>query len=1383
MQKYLLFFMMLSFCICAISVSAQEIGRTMFPLSADAGGTEYIREWLVLGPFFPGDLNTDFLLHVDGEANTNPKEGEIISTPDGRSLTWKRYESRKNTVDLLNAVGNHENAAAYAFCILKSDAEGKARFYAGSDDGIAVWINGRMAHRHTTARVLIPDRDMFAAPLKTGDNRCLVKISQGSEAWGFTLRADMSPANPAVLSGKVTDEAGQPASNVAVYLEQDWEEVARTRTDDSGNYRLEIFPVRGSYDLYVTKGESGDLRLGIPLREGQRLSMNLTLTGAVKIQGTALMLDDRTPHVAVVVQAVVTRRGDPSPQPVATALTDENGRYQLVNLKPGWYQLRCQVLGGYVYYRATGDALRVMRYAEETSVVEEDAGESLYIRGRKTLENIDFRFAPFKKGTWKSYKYFDGLADNDVHVVHQDADGNMWFGTQSGGVSRYDGKEFVNFTTKDGLAHNNVWAIHEDPDGTLWFGTAGGVSRYNGKAFINYTTEDGLAHNYVTAIHRDPDGTMWFGTGWLDIDGGGVSRYDGKEFVNFTTDNGLAHNRVFSIYHAYDDAIWFGTASGISRYDGRKFENIRTEGGMMENVVLAIQGDSNSAIWLGTLGGGVFRYDGRKFLNFTTKDGLPHNVVFDIYRDPNGILWFGTGAWGTEGGGVSRYDGKTFVNFTIQDGLTSNYLYSICGAADGTIWFGTDMGGVSRYDEKGLLNFTIQDGLVDNGINVVHRVPDGTLWFGTNNGVSRYDGREFVRLDAKGGLLDIPVRSICGDSHGNLWFGTQGNGILRYDGKSFRDFTEEDGLADKWIWSIYHSSDSAIWSGSWFSGAFRYDGEKFENFRKRDGLADNVIHDIQQDVDGNLWFGTRHGGVSRYDGNEFKNFTEEDGLTNNWVSTIYCAPDGDVWFGTYGGGVSHYDGKVFTSFTSEDGLAGNVVEAIYSFPDDVVWFGTKGGGISRYDGTTWTSLDTRDGLAGNSVWSIQQDEEGYFWFGTLDGGVTRYRRSTTPPKVRIVSVQTRKQVYTELESIPPINSGIDITIQCGAIDFKTVPEKRQYRYRLKGLDSDWRKPIKSAQFEWTPEEPDTYTFEVQAIDRDLNYSEPASVSIVISALPFYRTGAFLIVLIFIAGGSLCCVVILWIHRQQSARAERIRLQNELDDAHNMQTRLLPENTPAVAGIDIAGVCKPAREVSGDFFDYLSLVGERTGIAIADVTGKGLKGAMNAVLANGMLHEVAKNGISCGGILSALNADLYPRMEKQMFTSLGLAVLERDTRTLYWANAAQPYPIVRRGEKVFEIKSDGELPLGMAKNVTYHDWEMDLQTGDIVIFYTDGIIEAENRVGEMYGVRRLERFIMSMDPVRSAHEIIEHIMNDVENFVGAAEQYDDMTIVVVKKLAL
>ena len=132
--------------------------------------------------------------------------------------------------------------------------------------------------------------------------------------------------------------------------------------------------------------------------------------------------------------------------------------------------------------------------------------------------------SPAAIGNFTTFTTDQGLALDVILCGYKDSKGNLWFGTDGGGLSRYDGKSFTNFTTAQGLAYNTVRSITQDSKGDLWFGTdGGGVSRYDGKSFTNFTTQQGLANNSVWSITQDSKGDLWFGT-----NGGGVSRYDGN---------------------------------------------------------------------------------------------------------------------------------------------------------------------------------------------------------------------------------------------------------------------------------------------------------------------------------------------------------------------------------------------------------------------------------------------------------------------------------------------------------------------------------------------------------------------------------------------------------------------------------------------------------------------------------------------------------------------------------------------------------------------------------------------------------------------------------------------------------------------------------------
>jgi len=150
---------------------------------------EFITEWLLLGPFPSAELDRDFLASVGGEATVHSKEGDSVITASGDTLKWKRYRSIGSIIDLDHAVGDYDGVTLYAFCILQSETEERAQFLLGSNDDVAVWINGKQVHRHREGREVLADQDLFNADLKAGENRCLVKVTEGTGTWGFALRA------------------------------------------------------------------------------------------------------------------------------------------------------------------------------------------------------------------------------------------------------------------------------------------------------------------------------------------------------------------------------------------------------------------------------------------------------------------------------------------------------------------------------------------------------------------------------------------------------------------------------------------------------------------------------------------------------------------------------------------------------------------------------------------------------------------------------------------------------------------------------------------------------------------------------------------------------------------------------------------------------------------------------------------------------------------------------------------------------------------------------------------------------------------------------------------------------------------------------------------
>jgi len=1066
---------------------------------------------------------------------------------------------------------------------------------------------------------------------------------------------------------------------------------------------------------------------------------------------------------------------------------------------------------------------------------------------------------------WTTYTAADGLADNFVMAILEDRQGNLWFATNGGGVSKYDGQHFKNFTTADGLPSNMVMSAFEDSKGNLWFGTYAGVVKYNGKRFQQVSSgKGGLEDTIIRSILEDENGNIWFGSfGTYGGEPGGLVKCDGVHFQYFTTADGLLSNNVMALLRARKGNFWIGYIGqkSVSMYDGREFHTYPIGDGLVSTDVAAIFEDGSGNIWFGSgffrSGIGVTKYDGQSFQTFTVEDGLPGPAVISILEDREGNLWFGT--WG---GGVSKYDGKSFQNFTIKDGLANNIAFSILEDREGNLWFGTWYGGLSKYAPQAFETFPEMYLLLEDS--------KGNLWFKTKDGVSKYDGKEFQLFigadvqrmleDSKGHLwfrnpstimmydgqnhhnFKVPggdrYLSILEDSKGNVWFGSD-KGPYIYDGERLRKISSDSGVENTRIECIFEDKTGNLWFGA-YPGVYRYDGQTFQLFTKDDGLMGNWIWDIIEDKEGNLWFmppDFSQTGTCRYDGKTFQTFTVEDGLASDGALSILLDREGNIWFGTWqGGGVSRYDGKEFRNFTAKDGLANNTVNAILQDRNGNFWFGTNGG-VSRFDGVNFQTINRRDGLLDDAVVGISvmgywnknallEDRAGNIWIVT-NRGTNKYTppQNTKPPRIYITQVDADKR-YTDLDLNHIKSTAQSVTFHYQGVSFKTRPDGMRYTYKLDGYDKDWHSTSENSAY-YENLKTGNYLFNVKAIDRDLNYSQPADLTLKVVP-PFYFSAVFLFPTV--GGGTLllATVVILataLIKRRHQIRAYERAAVLELQDANRVQMSLMPETAPEIEGVEIAGKCIPANTVSGDFFDYL--VGKRNNeiaLIVADVTGKSMKGAMNAVMTDGILRAAAKEQeqFSPASLMVTLNDVLKGSMEWGMNVTMVIAMIHRNRvfrknhvleqsegsvaeweTTLTLANAAHhAHPLLlrlglssqepthafglanevtyRNQGEVQKLESGG-LPLGMRAGVQYTEEQFELQSGDVLILMTDGIIEALDNEEHYYSDSgRLEETIRKFTQDISAEAMVDAIIGDAIAFGnGKASRDDDMTVVVAK----
>jgi serine phosphatase RsbU (regulator of sigma subunit)/anti-sigma regulatory factor (Ser/Thr protein kinase) len=254
-----------------------------------------------------------------------------------------------------------------------------------------------------------------------------------------------------------------------------------------------------------------------------------------------------------------------------------------------------------------------------------------------------------------------------------------------------------------------------------------------------------------------------------------------------------------------------------------------------------------------------------------------------------------------------------------------------------------------------------------------------------------------------------------------------------------------------------------------------------------------------------------------------------------------------------------------------------------------------------------------------------------------------------------------------------------------------------------------------------------------------------------------------------------------VREQQAEALARERIAQELRVAHLIQQHFLPEQLPKLAGWELAAYYRPAREVGGDFYDFVVLDDGRLGIMIADVTDKGVPAAMVMAAARSLLRASSQDLVSPGEVLERVNDQLCPTMPPNMFVTCLYGVLEPDSGHLIYANAGHDAPYVRTaGGDVSELRARG-MPLGLMEGMRYEEKEVCLGSGDQVLFHSDGLAEAHNPHREMFGFPRIKALVAEHAGAGAA--LLTRLLDELEQFTGPAwQQEDDVTLVTLQRAA-
>jgi phosphoserine phosphatase RsbU/P len=247
------------------------------------------------------------------------------------------------------------------------------------------------------------------------------------------------------------------------------------------------------------------------------------------------------------------------------------------------------------------------------------------------------------------------------------------------------------------------------------------------------------------------------------------------------------------------------------------------------------------------------------------------------------------------------------------------------------------------------------------------------------------------------------------------------------------------------------------------------------------------------------------------------------------------------------------------------------------------------------------------------------------------------------------------------------------------------------------------------------------------------------------------------------------------------------MERDLEMARQVQLRLMPSRPPKLERAEIAAKFVAARSIGGDVFDYLDYGPGRTAIAVGDVSGKAAPAALYAALVSGILRSLAPQHLSPASMLTSLNDQLQERKLDSQYVTMLMAIWDDSNQTLQIANAGSVQPLfvavnpadTTQPPAVRTIQAEG-FPLGLFPNAEYEEFTLSTRPGDLIVFFSDGIVDAVNATGDMFGDERLTKLLESQHHP-TAQSTVEAILQAVTDFQAGTAHFDDETIVVLRAI--
>lgn len=800
---------------------------------------------------------------------------------------------------------------------------------------------------------------------------------------------------------------------------------------------------------------------------------------------------------------------------------------------------------------------------------------------------------------FRTYQVTDGLSENTVYCISQDAKGFMWFGTKDG-LNRFDGREYKTYRKGRGgvSAPGNNFIRCMAPHGldSLWVGTDMGVYVMDTaeEVFSGFdkVAGDGVRMDCgINAICFGRNRCVWFATQR------GIFRYDrSSNSLEHFSGEVLPSEIVWSIYEDKAGSIWAGTREGVVKYDELTRSFVRQGRNPSPNVgdeeAFAITEDKDGQLWFGTWSGGLKTLDRAKntFITYYGRGSdlfISHIRTIVEFSDRELLVGSDDGLYlfNKSSGDITRMD-RPGLSYSLGD----QNVYSIFRDREGGLWVGTYFGGVSYlFSENNAFEHYSRDfrsnSLSGNAVRQFCEDESGNLWIATEDGgLSYFDiaSRTFERRWPASTVSYHNVHSllIAGDE---MWVGTFSRGIDVFDRRTgqVRHYRHNEQVpatvADDCIFSLARSSDGRIWIGTPV-GLDVYDPAA-DAFRRVPEAA-CFVYDIREDSYGNLWIASYGSGALCWRRSEnrwyhYLHSGEDSSLGFNKLVSIHIDGRQQLWFTSEGGGIMRYNYQTddFTTFDEDDGLPNNVT---YAMQDDAygnLWISSNKG-LTCFDPETRRVLahyTGSDGLQSNefNYKAGYKAKDGMMYFGGIRGFTAFYPdqlvRNECVPPVEFTSFlllnRGRQDLQTRIDH--DLNRTREVVLPHGYASFTVsfvslsyqAGEKNEYAYMMEGMDTGWNRVGNRDRITYVDLPPGSYSFRVKASNNHGVWNEQGNSLSITVRPPWWGTLMAKISYLLLALLAVYWVGRYYIVRTQKRNWERMRRYKALQEQRSLTSKI------------------------------------------------------------------------------------------------------------------------------------------------------------------------------------------------------------------------------------